>query len=193
MTENERELFKKYICGAKIYLEFGSGGSTIAALTNSGRKVYSVESDKGWIEKMKQKYEIILKSELSGQLHLIHADIGKTGKWGTPVITAKGDNRERFLNYSQKPFEQYAEIRLADAVLIDGRFRAACCLKTLLETSENTVIIIHDFWNRPYYHIVKKYIQILDGVDSLMVCKRKEAVSEDEIRNDYDNYKYNYE
>jgi len=193
MTENEQELFKKYVYGAKIYLEFGSGGSTIAALINSNRKVYSVESDKDWLEKMKHKYEIISRSEESGQLNLIHADIGKVRKWGKPIIITDENNADRFLNYSLRPFERYTETKLADVVLIDGCFRIACCLRTLLETNENTVIMFHDFWTRPHYHIVKKYVNIIDSIDSLMICRINHAVSDDEIRNEYDKYKYNYE
>jgi len=193
MTKNERELFAKYASGAKIYLEFGSGGSTIAALTGSGGKVYSVESDKGWIGSLRQKYEIIAKSEQSGRLCLIHADIGKTGKWGVPVTLPNETNRDRFLNYSQMPFEKYGEAKLADVVLIDGRFRVACCLQALLETNENTIIILHDYWNRPQYHTLNKYVEIIDGTDSMMICKRKRAIPEDEIRNEYDRYKHNYE
>jgi hypothetical protein len=193
MTENEQELFKKYIYSSKVYLEFGSGGSTIAALINSDRKIYSIESSKDWIEKMKQKYEIILKGEKSGQLNLIHVDIGKTGNWGVPIMITDDNKTDKFLNYSQSQFERHREMKMADFVLIDGRFRVACCLKTLLETGENTVIMFHDFWNRPQYHIIKKYVNIIDGIDTLMICKKKYNISDDEIRNEYDNYKYNYE
>ena len=59
MTENEQKLFKEYIRNAKIYLEFGSGGSTIVALNSVEGKIYSVESSKDWIETIRQKYDII--------------------------------------------------------------------------------------------------------------------------------------
>jgi len=191
MTENEQKMFKEYIHGTKIYLEFGSGGSTIAALTNSNRKVYSVESSKDWIEKMNENMKLF--TDRGGQFKLIHADIGKTGEWGTPIINTNEGNHDRLLNYSQDLFEEYKEMKLADVVLIDGRFRVACCLKTLLETSENTVIMFHDFWNRPQYHIIKKYVNIIDGIDTLMICRKKTCISDDEIKNEYNNYKYNYE
>jgi hypothetical protein len=192
MTKNEQKLFKLYIRNAKTYLEFGSGGSTITALTHSGRKVYSVESSLDWINTMKQKYKIIGRSEKSGQLNLIHADIGKTADWGIPVILDDENNTDRFLNYTQRIFEKYPETKLADAILIDGRFRVACCLSSLLETNETTIILIHDFWDRDQYHIIKKFVIIIDRIDSLMVCKKKPAVSDIEIRNEFDNYKNDY-
>jgi hypothetical protein len=43
MSINARKLFNTYITEAVVYLEFGSGGSTIATLTNMKGKVYSVE------------------------------------------------------------------------------------------------------------------------------------------------------
>jgi len=48
-------MFYKYIDSAKVYLEFGSGGSTYqASLRKNISKIYSVESDPWFIEKMKR-------------------------------------------------------------------------------------------------------------------------------------------
>jgi hypothetical protein len=191
MSINEQKLFKEYIANANIYMEFGSGGSTIAALINTNAKVYSVESSKEWINQMFIKYDIITKSRDTGRLNLIHADIGPTGDWGAPLT----DNKESglFLSYTQEVFEKYPDVKLSDVVLIDGRFRVACLLYTLLNTGVDTLIMIHDFWNRPNYHIIKKYIDIIDGIDTLMVCKKKYNVSTDEIKKEYDMYKYIFE
>lgn len=193
MTENEKELFKKYIHHAKIYLEFGSGGSTIAALKFSEGQIYSVESSNEWIKTLRQKNEIINNSEKSRRLNLIHADIGNVGMFGTPIVSENETNLERFLNYSQKIFSEYSKVKFADVILIDGRFRVACCLSTLLETNEDAVIILHDYWNRPGYHVIKNYVDIIDGVDTIMVCKKKQNISNDEIVREYEKYKYDYE
>jgi hypothetical protein len=190
MTEKEQKLFKQYVRNAKVYFEFGSGGSTIAALSNSAGKVYSIESSKEWIKSMEQKYEIIMGSEKSGRLSLIHADIGDTGNSGYPIISCDEDDFNRFFNYYQKVFKDYSEIKNADVVLIDGRFRVACCLSVLLENDNNPIIMFHDFWNRPQYHVVKKFIDIIDRTDSIMVCKKRVDISKDEIVNVIDNYKY---
>jgi hypothetical protein len=76
MSVNERELFKKYIMDAKVYLEFGSGGSTITALNETMCNVYSVESSKEWKSHMKKTYGIITESIDSGRLNYIYTDIG---------------------------------------------------------------------------------------------------------------------
>jgi len=193
MTVKEQELFKEYIRNANVYLEFGSGGSTIAALLNNGGKVYSVESSKDWIEHLRQKNEIIEKAESSGRLNLIYADIGKTSTWGHPIVSDNENDTDRFLSYYQRIFGEYSETKLADVVLIDGRFRVACCLSVLLETKENTIIIFHDYWDRPKYHIVRKFVVYIDGVDRLMICKKNPEASINEIRDEYEKNKYNCE
>ncbi|MDR2793309.1 MAG: hypothetical protein LBB61_06540 [Treponema sp.] len=193
MTENERTLFKKYISGSKVYLEFGSGGSTIVTLGQTSGKVYSVESSKEWINHMYAKYEIIRKSSDTGRLNLFHADIGPTGPAGAPVVSGGEKEKDVFIKYSQEIFEKHPEVKSSDVVLVDGRFRVASCLYSLLNVREDTVIMFHDFWNRPYYHGVMKYVHIIDGVDSLMICKRRTDNSADEIKKEYNEYKYVFE
>ncbi|MAO75600.1 MAG: hypothetical protein CL699_04770, partial [Chloroflexi bacterium] len=45
-----------------------------------------------------------------------------------------------------------------DVVLIDGRFRVACFLKSLLHAPPNTVILFDDYINRPHYHVVEEFL-----------------------------------
>jgi hypothetical protein len=52
--------------------------------------------------------------------------------------------------------------------------------------------MIHDYWDRPYYHAVMKYITVIDGVDSLMIGKIKAGNLSNEIMEDYNEYKYDY-
>jgi len=192
MTENEQKLFLEYISGAKVYLEFGSGGSTVATLMHSTAQVYSVEASSEWICSLRKKFEIIEKSEKEGRLQLIYADIGNVGNWSYPVKEEIETNKEKFSNYHKHIFSQHPQIKQADIVLIDGRFRVACCLQILLEMSKNTTIIIHDYWVRPEYHILKKYVTYIDGVDKSMVCKRKMGVSDNDILTEYEKYIYEY-
>ena len=45
-------------------------------------------------------------------------------------------------------------------ILIDGRFRVACFLFSLINSKEDSTIIFDDYMNRPYYHVVEEVIQI---------------------------------
>jgi hypothetical protein len=61
-----------------------------------------------------------------------------------------------------------------DLILIDGRFRVACCLKTFSVTNDNCLIIFDDFLNRKDYHIVLDYFTIVGLTkDKRMVILRK--------------------
>jgi len=192
MTPNEQTLFLKYVSSAEFFTEFGSGGSTVATLSSSQAIIYSVESSKFWVEYMRHKYTIIEKSEKENRLSYIYADIGNVGMWGIPEVSDKENNPEKYLNYSKRVFEQYPKMKEANVVLIDGRFRVACLLSALLETKDNTTFIFHDYWNRPEYHPIKIFVDYIDGVDTLMVCKKKAHASDKEIQEEYDKYKYDY-
>ena len=51
MPEKDREMFYKYLDNAKVYFEYGSGGSTyVACKKNHLQKIYSVETDKKFME-----------------------------------------------------------------------------------------------------------------------------------------------
>ncbi len=185
MNEEERLLFCKYAEKAKIYLEFGSGGSTIWVLLNTSATVYSVESEMSWIGEMR-KYGVIRDSESAGQLRLYHIDIGKTRGWGYP----DGDkNEELFPLYSSDIFNDKKACS-ADTILIDGRFRVACALKCILNLRSNAVIMVHDFWDRGYYHIILKYVNIIDRAGTLGVFTIKEGIDIASVEKDYELYRY---
>ena len=186
MTKKERSLFDKKIKKSKFYLEFGMGGSTIRALHKSKAKIYSIDSSKDWISYMRE-YPLIRKMEQK-RLFLFYVNIGSTKEWGFP---AGNKNKKIFPNYSTNIFNTI-EKKCIDTVLIDGRFRVACTLKTILECYSNTnlQILIHDFWNRKQYHIVLKYLSEVESSDTLGVFVIKKDINLDLVKKDYNNYKY---
>ena len=46
-----------------------------------------------------------------------------------------------------------------DVVLVDGRFRVACFLTSLIEAVENTIIIFDDYADRHHYHVVERFLK----------------------------------
>ena len=55
LLKNDLKMFYKYLDKINVYFEYGSGGSTYqASLRNNIIKIYSVESDKDWLNKLKQ-------------------------------------------------------------------------------------------------------------------------------------------
>ena len=185
MSEAEKALFNKQIRNSEVYYEFGMGGSTFHVLKNSNACVYSIDSSKEWIQLMKE-YFYIRRMEKS-RLKLFHVNIGRTKKWGFPSDNSQAN---LFPEYSSELFRKADKV--ADTILIDGRFRVACTLKAILEyyNHKNTRYIIHDFWNRPEYHIVLKYLNEIDSSDTLCVLKIKDIVDLNAVENDYNIYKY---
>eukprot|EP00922_Rhytidocystis_sp_ex-Travisia-forbesii_P017214 GHVS01025675.1.p1 GENE.GHVS01025675.1~~GHVS01025675.1.p1 ORF type:complete len:465 (+),score=75.40 GHVS01025675.1:68-1462(+) len=60
-----------------------------------------------------------------------------------------------------------------DIILVDGRYRVTCALMTLLYVHPLSVVLIHDFWNRPAYttsKLLSHFYDIRDGT-----CRDEEA------------------
>ncbi|MEE9407214.1 MAG: hypothetical protein V3V28_03970 [Polaribacter sp.] len=187
MSKKEQEVFNKYIKNSKYYLEFGSGGSTIRALQISKAKIYSVESSIGWINYLSE-YKVL--NYAKNKRVFFHAiDIGKTEGWGYPV---SNKSKHLFPNYSNKVFSSLNSVKI-DTVLIDGRFRVACALSVILnlyKLNSDTIILIHDFWNRKQYHILLEFLIKQDSVDTLGVFKIKKGLDLSLIQQKYDTYKF---
>ncbi len=164
MRPGEIALLRSVLRGARHYLEFGAGGSTIFALREGVGDVVSVESDSAWIERMHAD-PTAAAAVRESRLKLLHADIGAISGLGRPV---NEEARARWPSYAQLPWPHVQADRL-DVVLIDGRFRVACILETVLRCNANTAIVIHDFWNRPQYHVVLPFLTPRSRRDSLGV------------------------
>ncbi len=189
MSSKEKYFFDEKIKNSDVYLEYGMGGSTFRVLQKSNAKVYSIDSSTDWISLMRE-YRQIRKMEKKGRLSLFHVDIGSTGEWGKPIDNS---DKEKFPNYSSHIFTLIDKDSI-DTVLIDGRFRVACALITILECNQNNnlQIMIHDFWNREEYHVLLKYFDVINKVDTLGVFKIKNNIDLNAVRDDYEFYKYNF-
>ena len=64
------------------------------------------------------------------------------------------------------------ELMAWDTVLVDGRFRVACVLNTLM-IKNCPIIMVHDFWKRPKYKTMLDYTEIIDEADSLVVLRKQ--------------------
>lgn len=188
MTDKERNLFINSISNSKYYLEFGAGGSTFLVLKTTNAKVFSVEGDNNWIDNMRRNY-FIYEQELLGKLTFYYMDIGKIRYSSYPIDDSK---RDYYPNYSSKIFEylNIDTINKIDTILIDGRFRVACALNTILNVNKDANIIIHDFFNRDYYHILLKYLDCINKVDTLGVFKIKDNIDKNDIIKLLEEYKY---
>lgn len=187
MSKKEIGLYDKIVSDSKHYLEFGLGGSTLRALQKSNAKIETIDTSKEWIGIIK-KYWYIRKN-LNKKLTIHYIDIGPTKEWGYPI---DDKNKEKFPLFSKSIFEKIDPKKI-DTVLVDGRFRVACTLRTIIKchSNKNLKIMIHDFWNRPHYHDVLKFLDVIDKSDTLGVFKVKKEFDFDLCQKLYEEYKYN--
>lgn len=175
MAHKEIERLDALLAGAKTYVEFGCGGSTLHAVRAGVKKIWSVESDRRWIRKLRLHPEIKA-AEDAGRLTFVRAMIGATGRYGYPVL-----EKLRFIwpvhlvkwpRYYEKVWENEGAAD-ADFFLIDGRFRVACALMVALRCRPDAKVAVHDFAKRPHYAQLLKFYDSVDLVRGLQVMQVK--------------------
>lgn len=170
LGRNDKQLFYKYLDRSRVYFEYGAGGSTYqAAIRDNIKKIYSVESDGEWHRK--------LQDNIPNKNHIkfLYNEM-KTlpNTWGYP---GPGSTHTQWINYSnQLPNLNLLEKNEIDLVMIDGRFRVACCLKCFNSVNDDCAIIFDDFLNRKQYHKVLNYYDIIEKTsDNQMVVLKKKS------------------
>jgi len=140
---------------ASVILEYGSGGSTVMASEMDGKRIYSVESDANWCAKMNAYFA---GAGARSPVVMHHEHIGETGDWGHPETDANWRNYHRYPNtiWDREGFEA------PDLVLLDGRFRAACFVTTMLRTLKPVTVLFDDYLRRPKYKLVERWFQPTD-------------------------------
>lgn len=170
MTNLEIQLLSSKLENAKNYLEFGAGQSTKFALSFPNINfIYSIESDFSYIKLLINDLKISDKV-ISGMLHILYANIGPTKDFGYPIEPPN----DKYLNYTTNIWNNLPKD--FDTILIDGRFRIATTLLSILYINNISTILIHDLNNRPAYHKVLEFVDILDSADSLIACKPKQTI-----------------
>jgi protein O-GlcNAc transferase len=173
LGNNDKQMFYKYLDNALGYFEYGSGGSTYqAAMRDNIKVIYSVESDKEWHEKLKTTLKNYKK------INFIYNEMDvKPNNWGHP---GPNSTPEQQIQYSEhiKILDDKI-IKKIDLVFIDGRFRAACCLKCFDVIKDNCLIAFDDFLNRPQYHIVLQFYDIVEKTtdNRMVILKKKSDIS----------------
>lgn len=151
MEEEGLACFRQALAQSRCFLEYGSGASTVYAC-NEARvaTVISVESDAAWAKKVRASIPVS-----SSTLYLQHCDIGEVGDWGRPKSAG---GIYGYWKYMATPWHVAKQHGYSpDLVLIDGRFRVACFLYSLLAAAPGTTILFDDYADRPNYFVVEKF------------------------------------
>jgi hypothetical protein len=139
-----RARFDHELQSARLFLEFGSGGSTLAA-SSLGVRTVSVESDAFYAKAVRRAL-----GEHSTAI-VLDASIGLTRQWGRPIMKFRTTARlQRWKSYVERPWPIIEQVGLfPDLVLVDGRFRRACALETArraIEANQSTLMIFDDYF-----------------------------------------------
>ena len=181
LFDGDDSLFKDLLKTSKIFGEYGCGSSTEWVLKNTNADIVSVDTSKVWINKISSGNAAYKK-----RLKLKYIDLGEVENWGRPVGYEKSYN---FINYFNWIWNQDI---LPDTVLIDGRFRVCCFLTSIKYGKENTKIIFDDYNNRPYYHVVEKFVKKKQsyGRQALFIVENKKNINIDLLNIEINNFRY---
>ena len=140
-------LFKRYLKKCNIYFEYGVGKSTAWVLENTSSRIISVDTDKKWINKVD-----ISKNKKRIDINWIN--LGEIENWGRPK---NYEYRKHFIDYISNVWTFNLK---ADVILIDGRFRVASFLFSLISAKEGSIIIFDDYMDRSHYHVVEEILEV---------------------------------
>jgi hypothetical protein len=145
---------------ASVYVEYGAGASTLFAI-HRARDVLSVESDRQWMRAVIR--QVKSSPGWRGTLHALPVNIGFTFDWGYPVFVRPTPRRlRRWRRYVDAPWNELRRtaseqqgregqyLNAPDVILIDGRFRVACVLQSVLSLPQcaPSLFLLDDYFNR---------------------------------------------
>jgi hypothetical protein len=151
LPADEDRLLQDHYARAGVVLEYGSGGSTLAA-ERLGKQVFSIESDAAWAQRLSGH---IVQNGFQPLVRLIHVDIGPVGRWGKPV------DKQALGAWHHYPLQVWDrdDFQHPDVILVDGRLRAACLVTAILRAQKPVTVLFDDYAKRTQYHVVERILQ----------------------------------
>lgn len=174
------DYFEMRLREATTYLEYGSGGSTVLAV-ELGKRVVSVDSDRMFLGKVREALR--RHTGQASQVSLLYANIGFTREWGQPVFTSPTRERlARWMRYSEMPWIASKQTgQLPELVLVDGRFRVACALRSFqhLAQKPDALIIVDDYVGRDWYSEIGRFGELVERIGRMAAFRPKVADPEE--------------
>ncbi len=165
MAPEEALMLGGMLRGTARYLEFGAGGSTVLAAHLVQGSITTVDSSTEWLDRVAAACPATSRARLT--LH--HADIGPVGEWGVPLDPALAPC---WPCYHEDVWTRQ-EAAAPELVLVDGRFRIACAIQALLRTAPGTPVLLHDYPERPHYHVLERLAKPVVATRSLVAFTRR--------------------
>lgn len=172
MPSEAVEKLTELLEGTSCFLEYGAGGSTRLAARLGVRDIYSVESDRKFLGAVGN---ILHEDDSPSTFHPVFADIGPTKEWGNPVDNS---GARRWPDYPLGVWELLRTDQvMPDLILVDGRFRLACTLASLLHAPAGTTIMIDDYVKRErHYQAFTRHAKIKQFVTRCAIIEVPERI-----------------
>lgn len=174
MSPAERARLDAELRRASAYFELGMGGSSLMAVRAGVAQMVSIDSDGAWVEAVRAHPEIAPRAA-DGSVSLLHSDIGPVADWGRP---ADRSTVRKWSAYLSTGWAEWARRgTMPDLVLVDGRFRVACCLSVAvvaagLAAEQAPTVLLHDVDDkRAYYRDALELLEQVDAVETLLVMR----------------------
>lgn len=156
--QQENNFFLKKLKNCKLYIEYGSGSSTLIA-NKFKKKTISIEGDKNFYHYLKKKIS-----------YIIYRDLGIVSFYSVP-LTLKYKKKisvtfkKKIINYckSELKIKLLSKSNYPILILVDGRFRVLVCLyiyKFLNLKKSIFTLIIDDYKFRKDYHVLEQIFYI---------------------------------
>jgi len=174
----EIQLFKSVVEKAeninKTYFEWGTGGSTTIAAPWFGKSV-AVENAPAWCSGMYQNQRVQCAMH-QGRLNFAcvapSIDLAAFGYPRNPKdLKEFGPYFGAIGNWAAK-----LDLKYFDVIHVDGRYRVMCALEALDYMGPDSLLLIHDFWNRPHYHSILKFFDANPRAHRYGVLKKKSSI-----------------
>lgn len=179
MSTAERGRLEAELRAASAYFEFGMGGSSLLAVRAGIKEMVSIDSDGAWVDAVRAHPEIASRCA-EGSVSILHADIGPVADWGRPADRSAVRKWSAYLSTGWSEWARRGT--LPDLVLVDGRFRVACCLSVAaacahLPPENAPLVLLHDVDDkRAYYRDALEVLEQVDAVETLLVMRpRRDA------------------
>jgi len=172
-SKKSNNFFKKKLKNSKHYFEYLIGYSTLYADINK-KKFTSIELDKSFF--------FIIKERLKKK-NIFFINVGPVGEFSYPLF----QNKKKILSYIKSIDPYFNKKNYPDFILIDGRFRVACCLNLLLIMNKKKIkstILIDDYKKRDYYKILRNFFYIKE-VGRMAILNSKKKIINPNILSDY--------
>ncbi|MCX2522765.1 hypothetical protein [Larsenimonas rhizosphaerae] len=167
LFDGDDALFKRLAGESQCYGEYGVGQSTRWMAKHTNARLESVESDERWAVSVRTDIAVPERATVR------YCDTGPVGDWGRALSYKHRDRFEDYIN------GWWPEGISPDLVLVDGRFRVACFLTSLLNAAPGTRLLFDDYCNRPYYHLVEEFVTPAESCGRQMLFERPEDTALD--------------